>query len=229
MPSPNGHLEVHIHGTHPWRLRDFCVFDETGQPGNVLTLGEAKLYVRGTLLLPPADAAPSDSGDSETDHSVTSSALVRWCVRYVSEPPEVLLQTLHGNYVLPTTEDAAAAEFVEAWRLVVRAVGLTQRVLRSARTESADSLWAVARGTLPDATLQQEWPFVRGQLRALGVQVRPPPGWTPPPARRATEALVIGEAEELLGREPGTSHASISTEPAAVTVLWYLSPPKIFA
>ena len=157
----------------PLRVCEFGIYDSDGAPTPLRALGnlQSRLHLRGRL---------AEAGDEESAR-VESDALVRWYVNYATTPPEVMMQAMDRCFVVPVEVGAAAGEYTPVWRPLVKSVALASRVLRAARDRVPD-VWAYAAGGLSEDELVREWPFVRGQMRALAVRtIRAPgsksPGW----------------------------------------------------
>ena len=152
----------------PLRLCEFGIYDATdGAPTSLRALSslQSRLHLRGRLA----------EGGDEDSARVESESLVRWYVNYATTPPEVMLQAMDRCFVVPAEVGAAAEEYAPVWRPLVDSVALASRVLRAARDRVPD-VWAAAADGLSEDELVREWPFVRGQMRALAVRTIRAPG-----------------------------------------------------
>ena len=151
----------------PLRLCEFGIYDATdGASTSLRALSslQSRLHLRGRLA----------EGDEDSAR-VVSESLVRWYVNYATTPPEVMLQAMDRCFVVPAEVGAAAEEYAPVWRPLVDSVALASRVLRAARDRVPD-VWAAAADGLSEDELVREWPFVRGQMRALAVRTIRAPG-----------------------------------------------------
>ena len=174
----------------PLRLCEFGIFDGDGAPTPLRALSnlQSRLHLRGRL---------AKGGDEES--RVESDSLVRWYVNYATTPPEVMLQAMDHCFVVPAEVGAAAEEYAPVWRPLVESVALASRVLRAARDRVPD-VWASAAGGLSEDELVREWPFVRGQMRALAARTIRAPGSKSP----AWAGLGDLDAEDADAAEDGT-------------------------
>jgi hypothetical protein len=153
----------------PLRLCQFGIYDGEGTPTALTALSslQTRLHLRGR----PADALASEPVDS--------GALVRWYVNYATTPPEVMIQAMDHLFVVPAEDHAAAEGYAPLWQPLVKSISLASRVLCAARMRVSD-VWACAADGLSEDELVREWPFVRGQMRALAVRtIRAPGGKSP--------------------------------------------------
>ena len=152
----------------PLQLCEFGIYDATdGAPTSLRALSslQSRLHLRGRLA----------EGGDEDSARVESESLVRWYVNYATTPPEVMLQAMDRCFVVPAEVGAAADDYAPVWRPLVDSVALASRVLRAARDRVPD-VWAAAADGLSEDELVREWPFVRGQMRALAVRTIRAPG-----------------------------------------------------
>ncbi len=175
---------------------------------------EPHIFVHGCVAHASAAEAPAEGAADSANAPpvgarVVSAALVRWYCAYAEAgPAHLILQSAEHAYAVAALAEAASPEFAETWRDSVRAVELTSRVLRAVHAD-ADDVWSVARRGFADAELLEAWPFVREQLRALGVRHVRRPGQSPPPSpARARRAAADGRADTDADGSPPPSLGS---------------------
>ena len=119
---------------------------------------------------PPSVGSPSRGTPLESD------AIVRWYVDYNAEPPRLIVQSLSAQmYALSVTGATCSEAYAPHWLPIVQSITLAAAVAAAAQAREPD-VWAVVAAHLTLDEQLAEWPFVRNQLRALGVrQVRRAP------------------------------------------------------
>ena len=140
---------------------------------------------------------------TEGDEPVLSSAIARWYLSYDTDgPPRLVVQDASGlEYTLLAVEATASAAYAELWRPLATAAGLVAALRAAAQeADSGADPWQVAA---PEMSVEEQlelWPFVREQLRALGIrQIRRP-------GAAAEDARAEGATEPILPRQTRQLH-----------------------
>ena len=196
----------------------------TGLSTRLIALSGVSLRDNSAVAFAFADIADQSErlylhGTTSEGVRVRSEAIARWFIDYRASPPLVIVQSISTRYAVTAANEAAEEHYAPLWRPLICSINLVVRIVAASRARERD-VWAVAAPGMSMDEQLTHWPFVRDQMRALGMRVarRPGSAVTEPDADAAAERAALlnqPRTSRSAAAQPGHKRAaSVASDPS---------------